>query len=299
MCVLTGKEIKRRRGEIFKHRSWGDECFQEASYDLRVDTEPVLRIGGNLYEDGTYKETRMKIMPGEMALLPTMESFDMPKDLVGDIKIKFNHSRKGLTPLFGPKVDPYFGNGHSGGERLYLWVSNLGLDPIHIKRGDRVFTVQFHQLFGEAPAFKKKGSIRRTVAQEAVEMGTGQSLGFIEEIEKRVKLDLDNRLTRVEEGTGQVVIFGVFLVASALLAGAIATLLAMMNSDVLSDGTSLDALKGSPLIYLLYWVCIALSVAVSALCIGIVAQLLKPPTIWIVDKLKRLLSKRARGHYRR
>lgn len=277
MCVLTGKEIKRRRGEIFKHRSWGDECFQEASYDLRVDTEPVLRIGGNLYEDGTYHETRMKIMPGEMALLPTMESFNMPEDLVGDIKIKFNHSRKGLTPLFGPKVDPYFGNGHSGGERLYLWVSNLGLDPIHIKRGDRVFTVQFHKLFGEAPCFEKKGSIRQTVAQEAVEMGTGQSLGFIEEIEKRVKLDLDNRLTRVEEGTGQVVIFGVFLVASALLAGAIATLFAMMSSDVTSGGTSFDALMKSPLGWILYATCVALAVAITALCICAIFRLLKSP----------------------
>ena len=52
MCVLTGKEIERRRDEIFKCESWSDECFQEASYDLRVDTEPVLRIGGKLYEDG-------------------------------------------------------------------------------------------------------------------------------------------------------------------------------------------------------------------------------------------------------
>ena len=149
-------------------------------------------------------------MPGEMALLPTIESFDMPEDLVGDIKIKFKYSRKGLTPLFGPKVDPYFGNGHLDGERLYLWVSNLGLDPIDIKRGDRVFTVQFHQLFGEAPDFEKKVSIRRTVAQEAAEMRPEQSLGFIEEAERRVKLDLGTRLTRVEEGTGQVVIFGVF-----------------------------------------------------------------------------------------
>ena len=291
MCVLTGKEIERRRDEIFKRKSWGAECFQEASYDLRVDTEPVLRIGGKLYEDGAYSQARLKIKPGEMALLPTKESFNMPEDLVGDIKIKLNYSRKGLTPLFGPKVDPYFGKEHPNGERLYLWVSNLGLSPIYIKRGDRVFTVQFHQLFGETPDFKEKGSIREIVARETAEMRAEQSLGFIEEAEKRVKLELDSRLTRVEEGTGQVVIFGVFLVASALLAGAIATLFAMMNSEVLSDGASFDALKGSPLMFLLYWVCIALATAVSAFCIGAVFQLLKSPFMWVVNKL----NKRDRG----
>ena len=98
----------------------------------------------------------MTIRPGEMALLPTIESFNMPGNLAGDIKIKFSHSRQGLTPLFGPKVDPYFGRGHCD-ERLYLWVSNLGASPITLRRGERVFTVQFHKLWGESTRVQEEG----------------------------------------------------------------------------------------------------------------------------------------------
>lgn len=107
MCVLSGHEIYNRRDEIFTRDSWDDRSFQEATYDLRVDTGPILRIGGKLYEgDVKYEGNFMTIQPGEMALLPTKETFSMPRNLVGDIKIKFSHTRKGLTPLFGPKVDP-------------------------------------------------------------------------------------------------------------------------------------------------------------------------------------------------
>ena len=94
MCVLNGQEINRRRDRIFLQKSWDPDSFQEASYDLRVDTGPYLRIGGKVYGSGVeYKDSHMPIMPGEMALLPTMESFNMPGDLVGDIKVKFSHLR--------------------------------------------------------------------------------------------------------------------------------------------------------------------------------------------------------------
>ena len=290
MCVLTENEIRRRGNEIFRGKSWARECIQETSYDLRVDTEPVLRIGGKLYENGIrYKGSHMRIEPGEMALLPTMESFNMPGDLVGDIKIKFSHSRKGLTPLFGPKVDPYFGRGHPD-ERLYLWVSNLGLSPITLRRGERVFTVQFHKLYGGSPTFQKKRSIGPMVAQEAYSMGTEQSLGFVDRIEKNIDGRLGEQLTRVEQRTDSVVLFGVFLVASALLAGAATVLFTSIpRLSMDSGGTVIEALKGSLFMNLMYWVCIVLAIAVSVLGIAIVLQVLKPFFKWLADGFKALL----------
>ena len=282
MCVLTGKEIYRRRNEIFSRKSWASESFQEASYDLRVDTEPVLRIGGKLYENGIkYKGWHMKIEPGEMALLPTIESFNMPKDLVGDIKIKFSHSRQGLTPLIGPKVDPYFGKGHPD-ERLYLWVSNLGLSPITIKRGERVFTVQFHKLFGEYPDFEQKVPTGTKVAKEAYAMGSDQSLGFIDQVETKVKRELGDRLTGVEQGANRVVAFGVFLVASAILAGAVTTLFVLTATFGTDSSMSMvEALKGDPLFNVLYWAAIMAAISVSAMGVAIVLSLIGPPIIRI------------------
>lgn len=125
MCVLSEQAIASRVDDIFTNSSWCSDSIQEASYDLRVDTGPYLQIGGKWYDaENPYKSPYIEIEPGELAMLPTAESFCMPSDLVGSIKIKFSHSRKGLAPLFGPKVDPYFGKGHDGGERLYLSVSN-------------------------------------------------------------------------------------------------------------------------------------------------------------------------------
>ena len=224
MCVLSGKEIYKLRDEIFSGRSWDKKSFQEATYDLRVDTGPVLRIGGRLYEgDVKYESNFMTIKPGEMALLPTMEMFRMPGNLVGDIKIKFSHTRQGLTPLFGPKVDPCFGRPYPN-ERLYLMVSNLGVEPIRLNRGERVFTVQFHKLHGELPELPQKERIAPIVAAEAHRMGDETSLGFVSIIEKNVEAKLGARLDRAEHGTVQVIMFGILLVASALLAGAFTVL---------------------------------------------------------------------------
>ena len=184
---------------------------------MRVDTKPVLRIGGKLYEGNVkYESNFMTIEPGEVALLPTMETFRMPSNLVGDIKIKLSHTIEGLTPLFGPKIDPCFGRPYPD-ERMYLMVSNLGVEPIRLKRGERVFTVQFHKLYGELPKLQQKKRIAPKVAAAAHRMGGETSLGFVSRIEDNVETKLGARLDRVEHGTVQVVMFGILLVASALL----------------------------------------------------------------------------------
>ena len=278
MCVLSGKEIYKLRDEIFSGRSWDKKSFQEATYDLRVDTGPVLRIGGRLYEgDVKYESNFMTIKPGEMALLPTMEMFRMPGNLVGDIKIKFSHTRQGLTPLFGPKVDPCFGRPYPN-ERLYLMVSNLGVEPIRLNRGERVFTVQFHKLHGELPELPQKERIAPIVAAEAHRMGDETSLGFVSIIEKNVEAKLGARLDRAEHGTVQVIMFGILLVASALLAGAFTVLFTMVTgSDEEARFFTMRAWEGVLLLIALYVVCIALSVSVLVLSVAAIAQVLKAP----------------------
>ena len=279
MCVLSGKEIYKLRDEIFSGGSWDCKSFQEATYDLRVDTEPVLRIGGKLYEGSVkYSGNYMTIKPGEMALLPTVETFSMPRDLVGDIKIKFSHTRKGLTPLFGPKVDPCFGRPYSD-ERMYLSVSNLGVEPIRLKRGERVFTLQFHKLHGELPKLKQKERIGPIVAEEAHRMGDEPYLGFVSRIEDDIERKLGAGLDRVEHGTERVIIFGILLVASALLAGAVTALFAMVaSSGEESRLLAMDAWEGALLMNSLYAVCIVLSMSVLLLGLATIVQVFKSQT---------------------
>ena len=233
----------------------------------------------------------MTIEPGEMVLLPTKESFNMPGNLVGDIKIKFSHSRKGLTPLFGPKFDPYFGRGHPD-ERLYLWVSNLGLSPITIGRGERVFTVQFHKLYGETPDFEPKMPLAPMLAQEAYGMGSDQSLGFVDLVRRDVSRDLGDRLSRVEQGSERVVLFGVFLVASAILAGAVTTLF-VLAPELRADSSmpTFDVLREGSLFNFLYWASIGTAITVSALAAAIVLPLTKS----LLELIFRILQWFARG----
>ena len=277
MCVLSGKEICSIKDDIFSGESWGRESFQEATYDLRVDTEPVLRVRGKLYEgEGTYGSKYMTIEPGEMALLPTMETFNMPGDLVGDIKIKFKYTRRGLAPLFGPKIDPWYGRPYPD-ERLYLWVSNLGIDPIRLKRGERVFTVQFHRLYGELPEFEQKDRIGSIVAAEAHAMGDEASLGFVSRIESNVERKLGAGLDRVEHGTSQVVMFGILLVASALLAGAVTVLFSMVADSEELRFLTVNTWEGMGLVIALYTVCIALTLSILAVSIVTIVQVFRSP----------------------
>lgn len=280
MCVLSGPEIEKRATEIFMPGTWDKVSVQEATYDLRVDTKPLLRIGGESYDqDQPYPRSYLTIEPGELAMLPTMESFQMPNDLVGSIKIKLSHSNKGLTPLFGPKVDPHFGREH-GGERLYLWVSNLGLDPIFIQREDRVFTVQFHKLYGDAPPLISKQPVYHRMATQIRKMAPEQNLGFMDSLKKQVAeqsevkfSELEYRLTGLERGNQRVVQFGVFLVASALLAGAITAMFAMIFS--LNSGAGLAATgrsEGANLEGWLFAMTIVLCIGVVLLFVGAVIQ---------------------------
>ena len=242
-----------------------------------VDTGPFLRVGGKLYDEkNPYTESTIEIKPGELVMLPTVESFCMPSNLVGDIKIKFSHSRKGLTPLFGPKVDPHFGCEH-GGERLYLWVSNLGLQTIVLDICEAVFTVQFHKLDGPCPEPAKKEAIGPTIAREIRQAGSGQYLGFTDAMKSEVKRELESRLIRVEHGTTEVVIFGIFLVASALLAGALGAVLAFASaSGITSEISSLSVLKAASWSNPLLWLFLGFTLLVGVLILAAVFKLVRP-----------------------
>ncbi len=270
MCVLTGKEIKRRAKKIFKNDSYDEKSFQEASYDLRVATDTYIRTGGKFYspERNPFEEPVIVIKPGELAILPTVESFNMPGDLVGNLKIKFSHSRKGLTPLFGPKVDPYFGKGHKD-ERLFLSVYNIGPKPIKIKREERVFNIQFHTLVGKKPDFHKKDAIGPQIEAENYGLGSEPYLGFVNGIREQVTNDLNDRLSRVEHGTSQVVLFGIFLIASALLAGAF-TVLFSLTSQLNPDQNALIAnlLSSNATIWIFGVIAVVLTISTAILVIG-------------------------------
>ena len=131
--ILSREEIYKRlkRGHIFKECTWDKKCLKEASYALRVAPDGLM-LGGKPYRPGeNCIEGDIKIEPGAIAILSTVERLNMPGDLVGKIGIRFNFASLGLTGLMGIQVDPFFGWCHDE-ERLYIRVANLGNESVCI-----------------------------------------------------------------------------------------------------------------------------------------------------------------------
>ena len=271
--VLGSEEIKRRVNDIFTGDSWAVESVKEASYDLRVARD-WLKVGGKLYPLGTaYLAPYLSIQPGEFALLSTIETFDLAGDLSGRLGIKFKFARQGLTPLFGFQVDPYYGSGYAN-ERLYLWVSNLGPERILIEPGDGVFVIEFHTVEGEVSNIQEsRPYLAPQIQRDAAELGAESTVGFVDAIEKRLVTQYETRLQgfesrvqSVERGTQQVIFFGVFLVASALLAGSITALFAMIFAVDPGEGSTLTKALSTPAVRnLLVAVAVLLAVALVGL----------------------------------
>lgn len=94
--------------------SWG---LSEAGYDVRVKQELTLA-------------------PGEFTLASTVERFTMPTVLMGLVKDKSTHARRGLS-LLNTTIEP----GWAGW--LTLEVKNIGNEVIHIPAGCGISQILF------------------------------------------------------------------------------------------------------------------------------------------------------------
>lgn len=107
--------------------SYGLSC---AGYDIRVAINPM----------GDDK-VAMGIRPHEFMLVSTLEKFNMPDDLLGEVKDKSTWARRGLA-VQNTVIEP----GWCG--YLTLELSNHGDSSVWIKGGDPIAQILFHQLAG-------------------------------------------------------------------------------------------------------------------------------------------------------
>ncbi|MBI4524753.1 MAG: hypothetical protein HY695_13195 [Deltaproteobacteria bacterium] len=233
--ILSRAMIQERlkNGEIFVEGTWDDNCVKEASYTLRVAPDGML-INGKRYPPGTnYPEPYIKIEPGSIAILSTIERFNMPKDVVGHQGIRFDYAVQGLTGLMGIQVDPLFGsNIEKRDERLYLRFANLGNDAVVIEPTEAVFNIEFQIVDGNVdrksiddnhgprpPTWER---LLRQIARQPQ-----PSWSYV----TRVQADLTSEVGRVEKIFQPVVMFGVFLVAATVLGAVLAVLLSVGSND--------------------------------------------------------------------
>lgn len=101
--ILGQEEILKRLddGEIFKRYTWCGKFLHEASYGLRIAKDGLL-VDGEFFDPGkNFDGDFLKIEPGKIAILSTIERLIMPKDLVGKIGIRLKYAHQGLTGLMG------------------------------------------------------------------------------------------------------------------------------------------------------------------------------------------------------
>jgi len=237
--ILVNATIRSRltAGEIFKVGTWQEDCVKEASYALRV-AHDFCMLDGHWYEaDGRPTTEPLKILPGKIAILSTVERFDMPADLVGTLGMRLAVAAEGLTGLWGIQVDPWYGNmPQQGHDRLYVRLVNLGNEPIVVQPGDLVFNIEFQQLDAALPrpSVERPSTwlrLRKIGAQQQNESWT-----YVTHVESEVQerqQELQDRLRTeakdIRDSLQPVVMFGVFLVAATLLSVSVAILLGIRD----------------------------------------------------------------------
>ena len=124
---------------------FNENQIESASYELCLGEEVYI----SPLPDTPLKERKIitlndkdsvAIPPGQFAFLITSEKIKIPNNALAFISIKFKFKSKGLINVSGLHVDP----GYRG--KLIFAVYNAGPLPLHIGRGERVFSIWYADL---------------------------------------------------------------------------------------------------------------------------------------------------------
>ena len=239
--ILSENEINARLQEIFVMDSCDPEGVKEASYVLRVASDHLM-FEDQVYELGKYPQaTSIVINPGKIAVLSTVELLHMPNDLVGKIGIRFQYALRGLTGLMGIQVDPLYGESR-GGERLYIRVANLGINPITLYPNDGVFTFELHKLTSKVENDKYLNKertwdvLRRNLpGPHDASWSYASSINDQSQVrERQYQRRFNRQIAGIRDYLQPVVMFGIFLLSVTILGVSLAMILDVgrMPSDV-------------------------------------------------------------------
>lgn len=235
MGVLSRKDIEGRLADIFEDGTYVSDAIDRAAYNLRLDDQEII-LNGELYS-ANYKYPYDKnhgkiILPArKVSIVTTIEKFHLSLGLAARGGICLSLANEGLIGFFGPQIDP----GYCGPFIAVIW--NSGPYDVELEKGDYILKVEFNTL--ETPStdgFRPPKSI--TDMQRSI---TEKSL--LEDIEfelREMKKKLDNasskleqqhvEFTEIKEGYRSTVLFGIFLIASAILGVVLTELMSEMNT---------------------------------------------------------------------
>jgi deoxycytidine triphosphate deaminase len=219
------------RSEVGKGRliieGFDKSQLEPASYNVTVARDGLITPGGEEVrpDSGDVHLQKIALDSGDTALFSTIERFQMPASVAGNITIKNRFANKGLMLLSGLLIDPGYGDGTVEGKpgcRLYLHVGNISSERIWITPGEeQIARIQFLRVSaGDLPKKKIADSLWKDQRQP--------SLSFLTELK-----DLKDKVERTSYRSEQVVLFGFVVLAVSLIGISLSTILSIGQSTEL------------------------------------------------------------------
>jgi deoxycytidine triphosphate deaminase len=229
MSVLGHDQIKNRSDEIFS-ANYDPNQVQPAAYELRPSNTEA-KIGDTVYTmneealhegENTEQNALLKLPARRISVISTKEKLSIPDDLCARIGIRLKYSRQGLISMFGPQIDP----GYDG--RFYAVIYNASGEPVEIPQNEAVFKMEIQQVEGSKINDVHRSSIEHITDLNLEDLDDGitdltdvrdelrgDTNKTIEEVWNEVN-DAQNTIKEIKGGYRQIVLFGVFLLATSV-----------------------------------------------------------------------------------
>lgn len=124
---------------------YDDQCLGSATYHMRIGGKVVTwekgeKIEFTLGEKENKNEnirSSIDLRPNSFTFITTIESFNLPKDIIARFNLKSKWVHRGLLLGTGPIVDPEFQ------ARLLIPLHNFSSHNITLKYNDKIISVEF------------------------------------------------------------------------------------------------------------------------------------------------------------
>lgn len=255
-AVLNGEQIlhELEAGRIFRDGTWDTSCIRASGYDLRMANDLILvpdppNSRGRYYPRGRHRHSEVILEPGDVAFVSSLERVCIPWDRCGILGPKFGLVAKGILTLTGQLVDPGYGLKEEEGEwiansdqRLHFLLANVGPAPIVLVPGqEKIATLQLSAI--KPPEEKREvvsvGYERIEDAYLSPDKTVQAGLVFfrkMSDLAQQMSIndvrmeEYNRRLSGVEAGSNQIVMFGVYLLCVTFLGVCFTILLSVVET---------------------------------------------------------------------
>lgn len=261
--ILNREMIKSEleAGRLFQKGTWDERSLRSAGYDVRLAPDLMFvpdsmsERGARYYSRGSHRRAEIILQPGDTAFVSTVERLCLPWDVSAAVGPKFGLTAKGILMLTGFLIDPGYGLTRNAqgawvaepDQRLHFFFANVGPLPVSLNPGqEAIATLQFSWV-AESSIKRETPSTGFGLIHDAFLRGDqapqGALLFFksladlkISTADIRREIDvLEARVAGVEAGTGQIVLFGVYLISATFLGIIFAMLIGISQEGELME----------------------------------------------------------------